>query len=83
MSKYIQTFFKEKEIPATSFTITTSKNTHIVDSLVIIEFLKQCPREWEPRVEEILRNIDFHNGNILDFLQHMAKAYVEVIELHQ
>lgn len=82
MSKrYLQTFFKEKDLPFQAWEIESSSGvTHMIDSEVVIEAVLNAPPEEQEKISAILRQIDFRNGDVNHFLKHLAKGLVESYE---
>ncbi|MBO8172433.1 MAG: hypothetical protein H0Z33_11120 [Bacillaceae bacterium] len=74
----LQKFFEEKDLPSRTFTVKHNGETHIVDS----EFLKDViinhtPAHEQEQIRAIIAKIDFQNGDINQFLEHLATAYVK------
>jgi hypothetical protein len=77
MSKqYLETFFEEKNLPFESWEIEADGVTHFIDSDVVVEAVLNCPTEEQKKIAEVIRQIDFKNGNVNDFLKHLAKGLV-------
>lgn len=76
-AKYLDTFFAEKNLSARTYEITAPDGVlHLVDSGVVIEAIKGAsPREQEG-IANILRRIDFANGDVHHFLEHLAHGLV-------
>jgi len=75
--KYLQTYFKEKELPTKEWTIISDqREQNWIDSDVVIEYLLNAPKEIQRRAAGHLRIIDFHNGNVYDFLEFIAEGLV-------
>jgi hypothetical protein len=77
MNNYINRFFKEKEIPFQQWEIEDEDGTiHIINNEVIIEHIKTTNGIERKTIENILRKIDFSNGDINHFLKHLAYGLV-------
>jgi len=75
--KYLETFFKEKQIEQTSWELTGLDGTpHFIDSDVVIEAILNCPSHEQKKIADVLRQLDFRNQKIEPFLEHMAKGLV-------
>ena len=72
--KYIQNFFDEKEIPETTFEVEGPSGTNFIPNDVVIEHIKNAPTSEQNKIGDVLRKIDFMNGNVNDFLKHLAGA---------
>lgn len=76
---YLKAFFEEKDIESKTWVIVTDDGlTHIICSEVVIENIMNAPEPEKAKIIPILRKIDFHDGDINDFLHHLAKALAEV-----
>ena len=72
---YFETFFAEKDLTEKVYTVTSANGTpNIIPSSVVIEAVKRTKGEEAQKIEAILREIDFLNGNIHHFLQHLAQG---------
>lgn len=79
-NKFLETFFEEKDVPVTifqydkGFTFVTLSNYDVIESMLASKdegMLKQA--------EMILRKIDFANGDVNHFLQHMGNGMADQI----
>ena len=72
---FFETFFSEKDLTDEVYTVTSENGPpNIIPSSVVIEAVKRTRGEEAKKIETILRKIDFLNGNVHHFLQHLAKA---------
>ena len=72
---FFETFFSEKDLTDEVYTVTSANGTpNIIPSSVVIEAVKRTKGEEAQKIEAILREIDFLNGNIHHFLQHLAQG---------
>lgn len=71
---YFDRFFEEKEIPFTTWEIEAGDTVHLLDSEVVIEAIKGTRGDEAKKIQATLRKIDFHNGDVLHFLRHLAGA---------
>ena len=77
-TKYIRQFFAEKEIPFKQWELTDKQGgNHIISNEVVIENIKNAPKHEQDAIANILRKIDFKNGDVNHFLKHLAQALVE------
>jgi hypothetical protein len=75
---YLNTFFSEKDIPIKSFRVKDSKGLeHIIDNDVVVEAIAQTSGQERKKIEDTLRKIDFANGDVNRFLEHLAKGLAE------
>jgi hypothetical protein len=77
LNDYLNRFFEEKEIAFKQFEIKQGDLTHIISTEEVINLIKKAPREEKNQVVNILRKIDFKNGKIEEFLQHLAEGYIK------
>jgi len=77
--EYLRTFFEETDkIPEDYvFVIKHNKQTHVIEADHLIDIIvNHTPNHEQRKIADIIRWIDFHNGDILHFLNHLAKGYV-------
>jgi hypothetical protein len=75
--KYLQTYFKEKELPIKEWTIISDqREPNYIDSDVVIEYLLGANTEVQRITTKNIRIIDFHNGDVYDFLKFIAEGLV-------
>lgn len=72
-------FFEEKEIEPRTFAISHGGQTHMVES----EFLQNVivnhtPANEQERILDIIAQIDFRNGDVNPFLEHLARTYIMI-----
>lgn len=72
--KYIQNFFDEKVIPEITFEVEGPSGINYIPNTVVIEHIKIAPASEQKRIGNILRKIDFMNGDVNHFLKHLAGA---------
>lgn len=77
MKTYLYTLLEEKGIDLDdTFEITTGGNLHIFEYGAILEAILSAPEGEQQAIRKNLVKIDFANGQIEDYLQHLAKALV-------
>ncbi len=75
----LQYFFDEKDIDVQSFTIIHNNITHIVDMDFLINIILNVASAAEQeKIRTIIALIDFKNGDVTDFLKHLAQAYIQI-----
>lgn len=76
--RYLRTFFEEKNLPHTSWDIVALDGTlHVISSEIVIEHIWTCNDREMTEVANVIRKIDFANGDINHFLSHLAHDIVE------
>lgn len=77
MIRYLETFFKEKQLPYVAWELVANDGvTHHIDNEVVIEHLKVAPVAEQEAVADTIRKIDFRNGDVNDYLKHLAGALI-------
>tara|TARA_R100000808_G_scaffold502_1_gene2538 strand:+ start:1120 stop:1365 length:246 start_codon:yes stop_codon:yes gene_type:complete len=72
---FFETFFAEKNLSEKTYTVTSAKGTaNIIPSTTVIDAIKRTKGDEAKQIENILRQLDFANGNIHHFLQHIAQG---------
>ena len=75
---YLTNFFEEKEISYQQFEITDENGLlHIIDTEIVIEAIMNCSIKEQFLISDTLRKIDFHNGNVVEYLKFLAEALVQ------
>jgi hypothetical protein len=76
-SQYLETFFNEKNLPHQDWEIVGNDGqTNFIDSDVVIEAIMNCGDTEQNAIADMIRKIDFANGNVLDYLKHLATGLV-------
>jgi len=77
-NSWFDTFLEEKNLRYTAWDIVDSNgNTHFIDSDVVIDAIKNASTEEQRKIKEIIVKIDFRNGDVNHFLQHLAQGLIE------
>lgn len=75
--KYLETFFKEKQLPDVSWELTADDGTtHFIGSDVVREHIASASADEQNKIADVIRRIDFANGDVNDFLKHLAGALI-------
>jgi hypothetical protein len=76
-TKYLRDFFAEKNIAEVQWSLTSNDGTaHIIGNVVVVEHIATCSTDEATRIGAVLRKIDFANGNVNHFFQHLAVALI-------
>ncbi len=73
---WLNTFIAEKNID-TDITLEVEGGvfgTNFIPVKVVIDEIKRANKEEQQQIKNTLVKIDFLNGDVLHFLQHLAKA---------
>lgn len=77
MIKYLKTFFEEKQLPEMNWELTATDGTaHFISSAVVIEAISGAPKNEQEAIANVIRRIDFYNGDVNDYLKHLAGALI-------
>jgi len=75
--KYLRVFFEEKDLPYADWDITSTDGTwNSISNEFVIEMIHVAPRSEQEGIANMIRKIDFLNGNVNDYLKHLAHALV-------
>ena len=77
-NKWFDTFIEEKEID-TGFTFEFDEAGmfHMVETAVVIDWVKKLDPETKAKIKNNFVKIDFMNGNVMHFMEFMAKGMVK------
>jgi hypothetical protein len=74
-NSYLNRFFAEKRIPFAVFEKTDENgNLHVIENGVVIEHIALTTGTERAQIENVIRKIDFHNGDLNHFFAHLAGA---------
>ena len=77
MSHYLRTFFGEKNLPFVRWAIKANDGMeHDIDNGVVLEFIAIAPEHEQVGIGNMIRRIDFANGDVNHYLRHLAGALV-------
>jgi len=72
---YFQRFFEEKELDhERMFEIEAASGLNLIPVGVVIEAIKTTTETEAAKIADTLRRIDFANGDVYDYLKHLAGA---------
>jgi len=74
--KWLKTFFEEKQVPYTSWTIRLDDEEHYIDSDCVIESIYAAPVHEKEKIIHMLRLLDYNNGCIENYLRFLAGAMI-------
>ena len=72
---YLKTFFAEKNLSSESWSVDAPKGTpnHFTTEIVI-EHVLAAPESEQEAIGDVIRKIDFANGDVNHFLRHLSQA---------
>ena len=75
--KWFKTFIDEKNLPMQEWVITDKNGIdHFITSEVVIEAVKSASKAEQAQIKNTIVKIDFLNGNVMHFFNHLAKGLV-------
>lgn len=78
--KYLKTFFDEKNLPLANWELEDQDGvTHWISNEVVIEYIHAAPRQEQVKIANMIRKIDFMNGDVNHFLRHLAGALINQV----
>lgn len=73
----LKTFFEEKNLPYQMFEIDSADGVHIIDNETVIDIIvNQASAHEQKGILDMIVRIDFVNGNVNDYLKHLATGLV-------
>jgi len=76
-SRYLQTFFREKNLPTVDWSLTDDDGTvHLLTNQTVVAWIFVAPKHEQLAIGDMIRKIDFANGDINDYLKHLAGAII-------
>ena len=73
----LEKFFEEKDLQEVVWEIEGNNSLHILSNEIVIDFIMDLPEgKNKDKIRKNLSRIDFKNGNINNFLKHIAKWLV-------
>lgn len=88
-NNWLDTFIDEKGISLDdTFEIEENGTFHIFEIGNIVETIKITSPKEQAEIKDMLVKIDFHNGDVIDYFKHLARALVkneqeQIIEQHE
>lgn len=77
MIPYLKLFFEEKDLPEVLWELTSKDGEiHSISNTVVIEHLAITSKEEQRAVANVIRKIDHANGDVNDYLKHLATAII-------
>lgn len=73
---FFRTMIEEKGLDNEIITINTLENMHFIEMPVLINVMENSSPGEQEFIEKTMRTIDFQNGDMMHFMNHLAKAYV-------
>lgn len=75
LTHYLKMFFAEKDIDQDEgFVIEGPSGPNHMTYGVVIEHITIAPKEEQKAIGDMIRRIDFKNGDVKHYLRHLAQA---------
>lgn len=71
---YLTNFFEEKDLACKEYHVVANGLDHYLNTDVVLEHVALTQGQERAKIKSILRQIDFHNGDVHHFLEHLATA---------
>lgn len=76
-SKYLQTFFAEKDLAEVQWELKDQTGCpHWISNHVVIEAILAAPKHEQQGIADVVRRLDFANADINGYLKHLAGALI-------
>lgn len=75
MKKWFNTFWEEKKIEG-MIQIEHKGILHVIESEFLKNVIIKAHPEEQKQIKEILIKIDFKNGDVMKFLEYLARGYI-------
>ena len=73
---YFRKLIEEKGLEDEIIEVDHNNTTHLIEMTVLIELMEKASPKEKKFIHDTLFRIDFLNGDIMHFLNHLAKSYV-------
>ena len=75
--KWLKTFIEEKGLDLDSeFTVEHEGNIHFINLGFLVEVILKSSKEEQEKIQNTIVRLDFINGNVMHFFEHLAFAYI-------
>lgn len=79
IAETLRKFFEEKKLENLMITIEHKDLMHVIETDVVIDLILNDASEKEQEgIWQMISKIDFANGDVQDYLQHLAKGYIGI-----
>lgn len=71
-------FFEEKQLEHRTFAVEHNGTVHMIESDFLQDVIvNHTPAHEQEQIRAIIAQIDFRNGDVNHFLEHLAVSYVK------
>jgi len=78
MTQYIETLLKEKNISLDTYILENEGNFGLTIKM-LVDFIYSMPVSIKKQVENTFRKIDFLNGDVMNYINFLAKGMIQSI----
>ena len=78
MTQYIETLLKEKNISLDTYILENEGNFGLTIKM-LVDFIYSMPVSIKKQVENTFRKIDFLNGDVMNYINFLAKGMIKSI----
>lgn len=75
---FMRTMLEEKGLMGKLLEFAVEGITHFMTVEIVVDFIENSPLHIQETVNKSLSSIDFSNGNVLDFVEYLAKGIVQL-----
>lgn len=77
MILYLEMFFAEKKLPTVNWDLKDNDgNSHFISNDVVIEAIGNASMDEQNDISNMIRRIDYRNGDVNDYLKHLAGGLI-------
>ena len=81
MNNFFTTFFNEKNLDFRYYSVESANGTtNLIHSSNVIEAIKHTKGQEAVKIKDMLIKIDFFNGDVHNYLQHLAQALAKDLD---
>ena len=76
--EWLNTFIDESDLDRSHvFEIDHDGKIHLMDFRGVVDSILSLPAEYQLKIKDKLVGINFHNGDILHYLNHVAEGFIK------
>ena len=74
MKRFLETLIEEKNLSDTMIEVEGASGVNMIMIETLIEEILTAPLSEQKQIRKVLIEIDFNNGDVLHFFNHLAKT---------
>ena len=75
--EYLQKFFEEKALEEKVYAVEYGRHLHFIETEIVINLIMEAHPLEQEQIANVLRIIDFHDGDVHHFLNHLAEGFIK------